>query len=103
MHLASRLLVPSRQRQTLHSACTRIACNEAVAAHAWRALSEGVVCVLQMLEGPAADGESDEESAEQREQLRRDLLLGHLLARSLGALALGQVAADLAQQGLLPR
>ena len=59
-----------------------------------------------MLEGEAVggeDGEADEDSAEQREQLRRDLLLGHLLARSLAPAALPAVATDLAQQGVLPR
>ena len=58
-----------------------------------------------------ASTDSDEDASEQQVQLRRDLLLGHLILQSVQPAGAGPartgpvaaVAADLEQQGLLPR
>ena len=56
-----------------------------------------------------ASMDSDEDAGEQQVQLRRDLLLGHLILQSLpgstgsSTCPVAEVVADLEQQGLLPR
>ena len=81
-------------------------------AHTSRSHLTGVL-TGQMMEGGTpgmASTDSDEDAGEQQVQLRRDLLLGHLILQSLQPSSPGsstgpvaEVAADLEQQGLLPR